>query len=234
MILRMEERRKDLKDDSSPASAYDSSSRAECMSRKNDRLASNEYSNSDYEWITTDSATSSTVILSMEKRTKEVKDPIYVPPYTTAGSEGVQRLSPNEDRINPSAYNNSNLEYRHSSEDSITPGIVTSQLHQGFGNESYVAATTSSCNRSQDGGNKHVSVYQFYSKSYDNLTRRGCSSKLYAGFARPPFIHHRHADIPETVSSRFSGQIQFLYYLTYITVDICQMIFSFFTGDNFN
>lgn len=148
VILRMEERRRDLKDDSSTASAHGivhSGSREESMSRKEDRIPPNDYTNSDYEWITTDSATSSTVILSMEKRIKEVKeDPRTVRPYTTADRDSVQSLSHNEDRMNPNAYiNNSNSEHRNSSEDSITSGTVTPQLHQEFGSESNVATTSS-------------------------------------------------------------------------------------------
>ena len=101
VILRMEERRRDVKDDSSAASAYEtlqsSSSRGDSMSHRDSSIPPNDYNNGDYEWKTNDSATSSTVMLSMEERIKELKeDPINITSYTTAGSDSIQRLSHKE------------------------------------------------------------------------------------------------------------------------------------------
>lgn len=101
VILRMEERRSDLKDDSFAASAYgavhNSNIRDERMSHEDDSIPPNDHINSDYEGIANDSATSSTVILSMEKRIKELKeDPTNVRPCTTADSDSIQHLSHKE------------------------------------------------------------------------------------------------------------------------------------------
>jgi len=101
VILRMEERRSDLKDDSSAASAYgtvhSSSSREESMSHKDDSIPPIDYTNSDYERITNDPATLSTVTLGKEERVKELQeDPINITPYTSTGSDSRQRLSHKE------------------------------------------------------------------------------------------------------------------------------------------
>ena len=101
MILRMEERRSDLKDDSSAASAYgtmhSSSSREENMSHKDERIPPTDYTNRGYESISNDPVTSSTVILSTEKRVKELQeDPINITPYTSVGSGSIKRLSQKE------------------------------------------------------------------------------------------------------------------------------------------
>ena len=98
VILRMEKRRSDFKDDSSGASAYEtvhsSSSREGSLSHKDGSIPPNDYTNSEYEWINNDSATSSTVVLSMEKRIKELKeDSIKVRPYTCASIDSIQGLS---------------------------------------------------------------------------------------------------------------------------------------------
>ena len=98
VILRMEERRSDFKDDSSGASAYEtvnsSSSREGSLSHKDGSIPPNDYTNNDYEWLPNDSTTSGTVALSMEKRMKELKeDSINVRPYTTTSSDSIQGLS---------------------------------------------------------------------------------------------------------------------------------------------
>lgn len=98
VILKMEERRRDFKDDSCGASAYEtvhsSSSREGGLSHKDGSIPPNNYTNSDYELITNDSATSSMAALSMERRIKELKeDPINVRPYTTASSDNIQGLT---------------------------------------------------------------------------------------------------------------------------------------------
>lgn len=98
VILRMEERRSDLKDDSSAASAYgtvhSSNIRDESMSHEDDNIPPNDHIKSDYEGIANDSAT---VILSMKKRIKELReDPTNVRPCTTADSDSIQRLSHKE------------------------------------------------------------------------------------------------------------------------------------------
>lgn len=98
VILRMEERRNDFKDDSSGASACETvhsrSSRGGRSSHKDGSVPPDDYTNSDYECISNDSATSSTVVLSSEKRIKELKeDSINVSPYTTATSDSIQGLS---------------------------------------------------------------------------------------------------------------------------------------------
>lgn len=97
VILRMEERRNDFKDDSSGASAYEtvhsSSSRGGSFSHKDGSVPPDDYTNSDYECITNDSATSRTLELSTEKGIKELKeDSISVSPYTTASSDNIQGL----------------------------------------------------------------------------------------------------------------------------------------------
>ena len=93
VILRMEERRTDFKDDSYGASAYEtvhsSSSREGSLSHKDGSILPNDYANSDYECITNDSTTSST-----EKRIKELKeDSVNVRPYTSGSSDSIQAPS---------------------------------------------------------------------------------------------------------------------------------------------
>jgi len=94
----MEERRSDHKVDSRATSAYgtmhSTSSREGSMSHKDDSIPATDYTNSDYESITNDPATSSTVLLSMEKRVKDLKaDPMKIIQDTSAGIGSIQRLS---------------------------------------------------------------------------------------------------------------------------------------------